>query len=131
VPPPDPKPVYWSRDASELTIELGTGANGLSAKEAVERLGIHGPNVVMDQARLTAARLLLKQFESPLVIILVFGAVISLALREWVDASIILVIVLGSTLLVALKDEALWHLAERTVVFMGNLIRWANIYPAH
>jgi Mg2+-importing ATPase len=41
----------------------------------------------------------LRQFESPLVLILVFGAVISLILRDWIDAWIILVIVLGSTLL--------------------------------
>jgi Mg2+-importing ATPase len=52
-----------------------------------------------DARRLTALRLLLRQFESPLVLILVFGAVVSLALRQWVDAGIILTIVLGSTLL--------------------------------
>jgi Mg2+-importing ATPase len=52
-----------------------------------------------DQPRLTALRLLLRQFESPLVLILVFGAVISMVLRDWVEASIILAIVLGSTVL--------------------------------
>ena len=52
-----------------------------------------------DARRLTALRLLLRQFESPLVLILVFAAVVSLALRQWVDAGIILSIVLGSTLL--------------------------------
>ena len=52
-----------------------------------------------DARRLTALRLLLRQFESPLVLILIFAAVVSLALRQWVDAVIILSIVLGSTLL--------------------------------
>jgi P-type Mg2+ transporter len=33
------------------------------------------------------------------VLILIFGAAVSLALREWTDAGIILAIVLGSTLL--------------------------------
>ena len=58
-----------------------------------------GPNSVEDAPRLSALRLLLRQFESPLVLILVFAAAISLALQQWVDAAIILAIVLGSTLL--------------------------------
>jgi Mg2+-importing ATPase len=90
---------YWSRDPLELMAALGTGTQGLSAAEAAERLRRLGANTVEDQPRLTALRLLLRQFESPLVLILVFGAAISLILRDWVDASIILVIVLGSTLL--------------------------------
>jgi Mg2+-importing ATPase len=40
-----------------------------------------------------------RQFESPLVFILIFAAAISLALQEWMDAAIILAIVLGSSLL--------------------------------
>ena len=43
--------------------------------------------------------MLLRQFESPLVLILIFAAAISLVLQQWVDAAIILAIVLGSTLL--------------------------------
>jgi Mg2+-importing ATPase len=43
--------------------------------------------------------LLLRQFESPLVLILIFAAAISLTLQQWVDSAIILAIVLGSTLL--------------------------------
>ena len=38
----------------------------------------------------------MRQFESPLVLILVFAAVVSLALRQWVDAGIVIAIVLGS-----------------------------------
>ena len=58
-----------------------------------------GPNSVEDAPRLSALRLLLRQFESPLVLILAFAAAISLALQQWVDAAIILAIVLGSSLL--------------------------------
>ena len=58
-----------------------------------------GPNSVEDAPRLSALRLLLRQFESPLVLILAFAAAISLVLQQWVDAAIILAIVLGSSLL--------------------------------
>jgi Mg2+-importing ATPase len=90
---------YWSRPPAELMRELAASDRGLSGAEAAERLRRHGPNSVEDEARLSALRLLLRQFESPLVLILVFGAIVSLALRDWVNASIILAIVLGSALL--------------------------------
>jgi Mg2+-importing ATPase len=90
---------YWSLAVPELMIALRTGARGLSASEAEERLLRHGPNTVEDQPQLTAFKLFLRQFESPLVLILVFGAAISLVLHDWVEASIILAIVLGSCLL--------------------------------
>jgi Mg2+-importing ATPase len=90
---------YWSRDPSELMAEMGSGDRGLTAAGAAQRLRQHGANAVEEQRRVTALRLLLRQFESPLVLILVFGALISMVLRDWVEASIILAIVLGSTLL--------------------------------
>jgi Mg2+-importing ATPase len=90
---------YWSLAAPELMTALQSAAAGLSADAAAQRLRRHGPNTVEEQPRLSALRLLLRQFASPLVLILVFGAAISLFLRDWVEASIILAIVLGSCLL--------------------------------
>jgi Mg2+-importing ATPase len=90
---------FWSRNAEELLNELGSSQRGLSSAEAAKRLERRGANSLEEQAQLTAVRLLLRQFESPLVLILVFGAMVSLVLREWIDAAIILAIVLGSALL--------------------------------
>ena len=90
---------YWSRDIAELSAALGSGPGGLSSENAAERLRQVGPNSVENESRLSALRIFLRQFESPLVLILIFAAVVSLALKDRVDASIILVIVLGSSLL--------------------------------
>ncbi len=90
---------YWSLAAPELMTALQSAAAGLSAADAAQRLRRLGPNTVEEQARVSALRLLLRQFASPLVLILVFGAAISLFLRNWIEASIILAIVLGSCLL--------------------------------
>ena len=103
-PMADTQPPYWSRDAADLTRELGSGPGGLSAAEAAARLRRSGGNAVADQERLSAARVLLRQVRSPLVLILVFAAMVSLVVREWVDASIILAIVLGSVLLGFLQE---------------------------
>jgi Mg2+-importing ATPase len=90
---------YWSRSAADLMSALGAQAQGLLATEAASRLERHGANSVEEQSPVTVLRLLLRQFESPLVLILVFAALVSLVVREWVDASIILAIVAGSALL--------------------------------
>jgi P-type Mg2+ transporter len=78
---------------------LGSGPGGLSSDAAAAKLRLVGPNSVEDASHLSALRLLLRQFESPLVLILIFAAAISLVLQQWVDSAIILAIVLGSTLL--------------------------------
>ena len=90
---------YWSQDAAELSAALGSGPGGLSSEGAAAKLHLVGPNSVEDASHLSALRLLLRQFESPLVLILIFAAAISLVLQQWVDSAIILAIILGSTLL--------------------------------
>jgi P-type Mg2+ transporter len=90
---------YWSADQGALMKSLGSGSVGLGADEATRILAKVGPNSVEEATRLTALRLLLRQFESPLVLILTFAAAMSLALQQWVDAGIILAIVVGSALL--------------------------------
>ncbi len=91
--------VYWSVPADRLMAELASSATGLSRTEAARRLSRHGPNVVVARQQATALRLFLRQFASPLVLILVFAAVISAIVRDWPDAIIIGAILLGSTVL--------------------------------
>jgi Mg2+-importing ATPase len=90
---------YWSWNAGEALANLGSSVHGLSAAQSSERVRRYGLNALAEQAEPTHFRLLLRQFESPLVLILVFAAVVSLFLREWTDAVIVLIIVIGSTLL--------------------------------
>ena len=90
---------YWALDGDSLASRLGAGLDGLTSDKAAALLASVGPNSVEDAPRLTALRLLLRQFENPLVLILATAAVISMVLQQWVDAGIILAIVLGSSLL--------------------------------
>jgi Mg2+-importing ATPase len=90
---------YWSCSAGDLYASLASSSSGLSTAAADERRKTIGANSVEETQNLSALRLLLRQVANPLVVILLFGAVISFFLRDWVDAGIILVVVLGSTLL--------------------------------
>jgi P-type Mg2+ transporter len=90
---------WWSRDTADLLGALGSTVQGLGAADAAKRLAEIGPNAVADSGQTSTARLLWRQFSSPLVLILVIASVLSLLLRDWVDAATVLVIVAGSTLL--------------------------------
>lgn len=89
----------WSEDAATLAARLGSGPGGLAAGQARARLAEIGPNSVDEAAHLGALRLFARQFENPIVLILLVAATISLVLRQWIDAGIVLAIVLGSAAL--------------------------------
>lgn len=80
-------------------VALGTCATGLSAGEAAARLRRIGPNQIEIVGKAGVARLILKQFASPLVLILLFGAVVSVLLGDLTDSLIIIVILVGSALI--------------------------------
>ncbi len=57
--------------------------------------------------------LFLNQFKSPLVLILIFAAIVSAFVREWTDAVIVLAVVLGSTLLGFVQEYRAGNAVEK------------------
>jgi Mg2+-importing ATPase len=102
---------FWSEDAKALMRRLGARRTGLTSAEAEARVRRDGPNAIDDADRMSVAKLVWRQFESPLVLILVFGSTVALFLREWSEAAIILAIVLASTALGFFQE----HKATRAI----------------
>jgi Mg2+-importing ATPase len=75
------------------------GATGLTAVEAADRLQRDGPNAIGGSGRRTRLAILVSQVASPLVLILVGAALVSLVVGDDVNASIILAIVVMSAAL--------------------------------
>jgi Mg2+-importing ATPase len=96
---PNELDAFWGQPRDRLLAALNSSAAGLSADEADRRLQQYGPNTLKAGQQVTTLRLLLNQFKSPLVLILVFAVIVSAFAHEWSDAAIILVIVLGSSIL--------------------------------
>jgi len=90
-------PGWWSRPATEVAAELDSAPGGLRATDAEQRLEVHGPNVIGEHAALSRLGVLWNQLRSPLLLLLLFAAAISVLTGEWVDAAIVIVIVLAST----------------------------------
>jgi Ca2+-transporting ATPase len=91
---PDAEPVAWhSLDAATVLARLRATAAGLAPAEARARLLADGPNELRQAERVDALAILRQQFGSLIVWILVGAAVLSGALREWIDCAVILAIV--------------------------------------
>ena len=92
-------PPFWSVPAAEALRRLETAPQGLSAADAVSRAKRYADRRLAPKKRTDTVTLLLSQFSSPIVLMLVGASVISLFLHDRTDAAIILAIVLASGLL--------------------------------
>ena len=90
---------FWSVSTSELLKRLQVTDAGLTSSAAKRRLLIYGANRLKPKKRSDVITLLISQFKSPIILILLFATGLSLFLNNLVDASIILAIVLISGLL--------------------------------
>ncbi len=94
-----PTLAFWSLPADELLSQLQTTPQGITGDEARERLERYGSNLISPKKRSGTLSLLITQFKSPITLILLFAAVLSIFLQEHVDAFIIMTIVFISGLL--------------------------------
>jgi Mg2+-importing ATPase len=113
VPSETSNPAYWSRPAADLLAELRSAAEGLSTSEAQARLRQVGPNAIKPRRRDTALRLFLTQFANPLVLILIFAAVVSAIAGEWTDAVIVVAILVASAILTFSQEYAANNAVEK------------------
>ncbi|HXV28924.1 MAG TPA: cation-transporting P-type ATPase, partial [Sinorhizobium sp.] len=90
------KAPYWAQPLADLFKGLAARSTGLAGDEARSRLKSHGPNAILRKDESSALPVLLRQFRSPLVLILVFAAGMSVLVGEANEAVIITLIVLIS-----------------------------------
>jgi len=87
--------VSWhSQSKEEVIKELGTSHTGLSQEEAKHRLEKYGKNEIKKKDGFKALKILLEQFNSFFIYILLAAIVISLFIQNYTDAIVISVIVI-------------------------------------
>jgi len=90
---------WHSLSESQTMAELGSDPKGLSEEEAKRRLLRFGYNELEPEKKISPLSIFFHQFKNVLVIILLAATVMSLALGETVDATVILAIVVAIALL--------------------------------
>ncbi|MFO7961756.1 MAG: HAD-IC family P-type ATPase, partial [Nitriliruptoraceae bacterium] len=91
--------IWYGMPTDEVLAELVTGDDGLSQQEAERRLEHHGPNRIRESERVSAWRILLGQFTSPLIYVLLAALVVTVTIQSWADVIVIgAVLVINSTI---------------------------------
>ncbi|MFD8785853.1 cation-translocating P-type ATPase [Kitasatospora sp. NPDC059599] len=100
--PPDP---WYARSPREVAAALGVDpATGLSSARAAELLAAHGPNALPEEKARPDWLRFLDQYRSYMQIILVAAAVVSLAIKEWTTAVLLIVLTLFNAV-IGLRQE--------------------------
>ena len=90
---------FWNLPADQVLVKVQSTPQGLSSEDAKQRLTQYGANSLKQKQQSHTLTLLLNQFNSPIILIFIFAAILSSFLKDTIDAVIILVIVLASGLL--------------------------------
>src|SRR4030042_4925141 len=95
---------WHSLEIAEVISELGSKEPGLSSTEAQRRLAQFGPNELTEKKKTSPWMLLLEQFKSFLIIILIIAAIVSAVLAImgegdiWEPILIILIVLFAAIL---------------------------------
>jgi Ca2+-transporting ATPase len=109
---------WHTHTPGELETTLQSNLDqGLAEREVQQRLAEHGPNELPETPPVSALTLLLGQFTSVIIWVLIGAAVISGLLQEWVDAAAILAIVLLNALLGFVQE----YRAEQSIAALKKL----------
>jgi len=100
-----PKEYNWhAKEVESVLEELGSLSNGLSLEEVEKRKAHVGPNEFTQSKTVSIFRRFLGQFKSPLTIVLLFAALVTVVLEEFVDAFVI-TFALGIAIIVGVIQE--------------------------
>ena len=118
----------WHNLTVDETCEtLSTSDAGLTTEEASRRLEQYGPNELRERPRPSFLMLLLAQFTNPLVYVLAAAAGISVVVGEYVDAGVIVVVIIVNAIIGYIQEaqaeesiEALRQLASPTAAVVRD-----------
>ena len=80
---------WYRAEIEEVFKRLQASEKGLSEAEAKDRLEKEGPNKLPEGKGLSRLEILLHQFKSPLIYILLVAAVVTAVLGEYIDTGVI------------------------------------------
>ncbi|MEG5058578.1 magnesium-translocating P-type ATPase [Microcoleus sp. A2-C5] len=110
--------MFWSLPADRVLAQVKSTTAGLSSQDAKQHLSEYGANSLKQKQQSNSLTLLLNQFKSPIILILIFAAVLSIFLKDAADAIIILAIVLISGLLGFWQERGATNAVEKLLALV-------------
>jgi len=96
---PDALPAWHALTVEAAILRAASGFDGLDEAEAARRLDEFGPNLLPRAAGESLWRILWRQVDSPLIMVLVASAVVAALLGERTDAAVVGAVVVINTLI--------------------------------
>lgn len=104
--------MYFNEEIKNVFKKLNSNKNGLQQDEVENRLKNNGKNILPHKKRPSFLELYLKEFKSPIELILVFTIIVSFLVGEIVDANVIMFIVLVDTIMGTYQENKALKSAE-------------------
>jgi P-type Ca2+ transporter type 2C len=117
---------WYQMDVEEILRKLDTSDKGVTEADAADRLQRYGANKLAEEEQISRLKLLLHQFTSPLIYILMIAAVVTLFLQEYKDTGVIVAVILLNTIIgytQELKAEKNVRALKKLVVPKARVIR--------
>lgn len=109
---------YATKTTDEVLREFNTSLQGITHSDAVERLQTYGRNE-FDRNRRQTVTILIEQFSSPFIYLLIVAALLALLLGERIDALMIFIFLTVNTLLGFIQE----YRSEQTLKLLKNYVR--------
>lgn len=110
---------WYQKDKNEIESELQSSNKGLTKKEAKQRLLKNGKNELPKKKNDSIIKIFFRQLLDPIVILLVITVILSLVVKEYVDAIAIIFIILIDLLMGTFQE---WK-AEKNAEALSQMIK--------
>ena len=109
---------WYQLDEPEVFNKLQTSEDGLSEERAQKLLETHGPNKLPEGKGVSRLKILIHQFTSPLIYILLVAAVVTAILGEYIDTGVIVGVLILNAVIGYLQE----YKAETSVRALKNMV---------
>ncbi len=119
----DPAAPFWSYSPERVLQSLRANAQGLSPQEINERLKHFGANRFRPESKFNLLAVVLEQFRSPLIFILLAAGGLTIFLAKWVDATVIALAIIVNTALGTYQETKAGNALERLKTYIRERAR--------
>ena len=109
---------WYQLGTKDVFEKLNTSEKGLSESEVKERLSQYGYNKLAEEKEISKLKIVLDQFKSPLIYILLIAATVTTALQEYIDTGVILIVVILNAIIGFIQE----YKAEESVRALKKMV---------
>jgi P-type Ca2+ transporter type 2C len=95
---------WYSKNIHDIFLELKTGKEGISREDAEERLLRDGPNKLPDAKVDGFFKIFIRQFQSPIIYVLIIASILVYLLGDKVDAGIIFMVLMFNAIIGTIQE---------------------------